>query len=142
MNEFPPVMLTTDDAEALGWLLFDSRTHARLRTPASERLTETLLSALIVRASALPADRARLGSTVSYEELPAGAARSIRLVMPIHADANEGRVSVLTPIGCALLGHAAGSVVDVALPTGTTVRVRIAEVEQAVTYDEREQQPV
>jgi regulator of nucleoside diphosphate kinase len=139
VNEFPIVMLTPEDAEALGWLLFDSKTHARIRTPAAERLTEKLLSASIVRASDLPAGYARLGSTIYYEELPGGATRSISLVMPNRADANEGRISVLTPIGCALLGHAAGTVVDVDLPTRTTTRVRIAAVERAVVENEPEQ---
>jgi transcription elongation GreA/GreB family factor len=125
------VTIAADDAEALGWLLFESNTHARLKTAAGERLTEKLFAAQILAAEAVPGDVARLGSTVTYTELPAGARRSVRVVTPLHADANEGRVSVLSPIGCALLGHGVGAVVEVQLPTGNSMRVRVEEVEPA-----------
>jgi regulator of nucleoside diphosphate kinase len=126
------VTIAADDAEALGWLLFESNTHARLKTPAGERLTEKLFAAQILAAEAVPAEVARLGSTVTYTELPGGTIRSVRVVTPLHADANEGRVSVLSPIGCALLGHGVGAIVDVHLPTGASMQVRVDEVEHAV----------
>lgn len=52
--------------------------------------------------SALPADRVRVGSTVAYRSN--GETRTVSLVYPEHADARAGRVSVLSPVGAALLG--------------------------------------
>ncbi len=83
-------------------------------------------------AEAVPAEVARLGSTVTYTELPSGTRRSVRVVTPPNADANEGRVSVPSPIGCALLGHGVDAVVDVHLPAGASMHVRVDEAEHAV----------
>ena len=129
------LMIAADDAEALGWLVFDSSTHARSKSPAAERLADTLMAAQIMPAAAVPADVVRLGSAVTYRELPAGARRTLRVVTPLHADANEGRVSVLSPIGCALLGQGVGAVVDVELPTGATLSIRLEGIDHAPATD-------
>lgn len=121
-------MIAADDAEALGWLVFDSSTHARSKSPAAERLAEKLLAAQIMPTEAIPAGVVRLGSAVTYRELPEGGRRTLRVVTPLHADANEGRVSVLSPIGCALLGQAVGALVDVELPTAAILSVQLEEV--------------
>ncbi len=71
---------------------------------------------------------ARLHSTVSYEELTTGTQRRVTLVNPRDADAGAGRISVLSPIGRALLGHKAGRVIDVALPMGRQLSVRVIDV--------------
>lgn len=129
------LMIAADDAEALGWLVFDSSTHARSKSPAAERLADKLMAAQIMPAAAVPADVVRLGSAVTYRELPAGARRTLRVVTPLHADANEGRVSVLSPIGCALLGQGVGAVVDVELPTGATLSIRLEGIDHAPATD-------
>jgi len=79
---------------------------------------------------ALPADRVAMNSRVTYEELPRGARRSVTLVYPIDADAGEGRISVLSPIGLSLLGRAPGSVVEPPMPDGRPMRIRILALER------------
>lgn len=123
------VMIAADDAEALGGLLFDATTHTRARGPIGERLAEKLLAAQIVPTAALPVDVVRLGAAVTYAELPAGRQRTVRIVTPPLADANEGRVSVLSPIGSALLGQPVGAVLDVDLPSGRPLPVRVEAIE-------------
>jgi len=73
-------------------------------------------------------ENARLHSTVLYEELPGRLRRRVTLVSPRDADASVGRISVLSPVGRALLGHAKGSTVEVALPLGRRLLVRVIEV--------------
>jgi len=87
---------------------------------------------------ARPTNNARLHSTVTYEELPGRLRRRVTLASPRDADASAGRVSVLSPVGRALLGHAKGSTIDVALPLGRRLSVRIIEVtaEQLEPTDE------
>ena len=82
----------------------------------------------VLEPRALPNDRARLHSTVIYEELPGRLRRQVTLVSPRDADASAGRISVMSPVGRALLGHAQGSTIDVALPLGRRLSVRIIEV--------------
>ena len=82
----------------------------------------------VLEPRALPNDNARLHSTVTYEELPGRLRRRVTLVNPRDADASAGRISVLSPVGRALLGQAKGSTVDVALPLGRWLSVRVIEV--------------
>jgi regulator of nucleoside diphosphate kinase len=66
---------------------------------------------------------------VTYEELPARAHRRVTLVVPRQADAGAGRISVLSPVGRALLGQPSGRVVDIELPMGRQLSVHIRRVE-------------
>jgi len=73
-------------------------------------LAETLLTELgratLVADESVPDTVVRMGSEVSYEA--ADGRRTVRLVWPGEADISSGRISVLTPIGTALLGLSAG----------------------------------
>lgn len=78
--------------------------------------------------SSIRSDTVRVGFTVTYEELPAGTRRRVTLVIPREADASAGRISVLSPVGRALLGRTKGHVVPVSLPMGREVSVRVLQV--------------
>lgn len=82
----------------------------------------------VIEPHARPNDNVRLHSAVTYEELPGRLRRRVTLVSPRDADASAGRISVLSPVGRALLGHAQGSTIDVALPLGRRLSVRVIEV--------------
>jgi regulator of nucleoside diphosphate kinase len=92
------------------------------------RLSARSSKSRVLEPRALPNDNARLHSTVTYEELPGRLRRRVTLVNPREADASAGRISVLSPVGRALLGQAKGSTVDVALPLGRWLSVRVIEV--------------
>jgi regulator of nucleoside diphosphate kinase len=51
----------------------------------------------------------------------------VQLVYPGDADANVGRVSVLAPLGCALLGLRTGQEIDWRMPGGQR-RLRVLDV--------------
>lgn len=46
----------------------------------------------------------RLGSTVTYEDTRTGRLRTVQLSLPTEADIDRGRVSIVSPVGAALLG--------------------------------------
>ncbi len=56
------------------------------------------------------AERIAMNSYVTYVEEPRGDQRSVTLVHPVRARAVEGRVSLFSPLGRALLGHSAGTI--------------------------------
>ena len=55
----------------------------------------------------MPVDVVRMGSTVTYRP-DNGDDREVTLVLPAEADISEGRISVLTPVGTALIGLRTG----------------------------------
>ena len=102
--------------------------NTNLSINSTARLSAEPPKSRVLEPNALPSENARLHSTVLYEELPGRLRRRVTLVSPRHADASAGRISVLSPVGRALLGHAKGSTVDVALPLGRRLLVRVIEV--------------
>jgi len=80
------------------------------RTPdLAEILFEELGRARIVAPAKMPANVVTMGSTVTYRDETSGQEKSVTLVYPEQADIAQLRVSVMTPIGVALLGLAEGA---------------------------------
>jgi len=93
-----------------------------------ERLQAQLNHAIIVPQSNLPSDVVALNSTVVLEDLTAGRTRDVVLVEPEDANAPRGLVSVLAPVGIAILGAAEGETVLLEKPHGETTELRIRTV--------------
>lgn len=80
------------------------------RNPAlADRLLEELGRASVVADSALPADVVRVGSRILYQDESKGTVEKTRLAWPEDADISQGRISVLTPLGVALIGLPQGA---------------------------------
>lgn len=124
------LLISAADATALGLMLGERRRSHALDAAAAEALANLLSAAHVVPDDALPRDRVAMGAQVTYEQLPDGVRRTVTLVFPMDADAGNGRVSVLSPIGLALLGRARGSSVEPALPDGRRLRIRVVALER------------
>ena len=69
----------------------------------------------------------RMGSTVEYTT-DSGETRKVTLVFPADADIAEGKVSILTPVGTALLGLSPGQSIDWRARDGKRHRLTIGQV--------------
>jgi regulator of nucleoside diphosphate kinase len=82
-----------------------------------------------------------LGSIVHLYEVDTGERWKFTLSFPTNANIDEGRISVLAPLGTAILGHRVGDVVDWPVPSGM-IRIQIVEIEYppeaAGVFDEPE----
>jgi len=76
----------------------------------------------------MPPGVVRVNSLVRVRDLDTRREFSYEIVLPRDADINRNRISVLAPIGTALLGYTAGATVEWQVPGGTR-RLRIVEVE-------------
>jgi regulator of nucleoside diphosphate kinase len=106
--------------------LVDQHSEGR-DAPAAARLADELDRAVVVERP-LP-DVAGIGSRVRYRDVDSGAERTVTLVWPTDANAGSGRVSVLAPIGAALLGLSPGDGIDWPLPGGRSAHLEIVQVE-------------
>jgi regulator of nucleoside diphosphate kinase len=89
--------------------LFDMAATALDQAPAiGGILMDELDRAEIVDDDALPATVVAMGSHVQYRDDQTGERRTVQLVYPGEQDVAAGRISVLTPIGTALIGLAPG----------------------------------
>jgi len=83
---------------------------ARQDGPGAELLARELERAVVVSDTRRGRPFVRLGSWVDYEDRLAGKARRVQVVPPDAADIDENRLSVLSPVGAALIGLAEGDV--------------------------------
>ena len=95
-------------------------TIAAYRTPAREALARELRRARAVSLHDLPSDTVTMHSTVCYSVDESGAPRTATLVYPGDDDAAAGKISVLTPLGCALIGMSSGQSIDYEDVDGST----------------------
>ena len=90
-------------------------------------LLRKLAHARIVPASQVPPDVVTMDSRVRYSGEANGVHRHVKLVYPQKAD-GRGQVSVLSPLGTALLGSSAGQEIEWDFPGGGRRRIRVEEV--------------
>lgn len=92
-----------------------------------------LLADELTRAIVLPeTDRrsfVRLYSKVEFTDLLTGRSRVVQLVPPQEADMDKDRLSVLTPIGAALIGLTAGAAMAVQAADGRRRMIQVVAVE-------------
>ena len=78
------------------------------RTPGGRVLSGELARAVIVESGETPRPFVKIGSHLSYEDLSSGQTRRVRLTLPRDASIDDNRISVVTPVGAALIGMTAG----------------------------------
>jgi regulator of nucleoside diphosphate kinase len=95
---------------------------------AIEALSDELERAELVAAERIAGNVVTMNSRVVFEDQQTAARREVWLVYPQDSDVEGGRISVLAPIGSALLGLAVGQTIDWPLPGGQAKRLRIVEI--------------
>jgi len=96
--------------------------------PGREDLEAELARAEIVDPKMIPPTVVTMNSTVRFRIESSAREFSLTLVYPKDVDANGGTISVLAPVGSALLGLSQGDEIEWPKPGGGTLRVRIEEV--------------
>src|SRR5690606_15608470 len=93
----------------------------------AEQLETELERARITPLRDVPEDVVVMNSELEYEDVTTGQRRRLRLVYPHEADSSKGHVSVLAPLGCALLGLRVQQEIDWHMPGGMR-RIRVVSV--------------
>jgi regulator of nucleoside diphosphate kinase len=83
-----------------------------------EQLRGELERAQIVVPQDIPGDVITMNSTVALTDLDTGEEETYTLVYPENADTSQGRISILAPIGTAMLGYRVGDVFEWEVPAG------------------------
>lgn len=103
---------------------FLARNHQHLHA-----LEENLTRALVVTRDQIPRDVIAIHTQVRIHELDIGRQSVYTVVLPGEADVARNRISVLAPIGSALLGRRVGDLVECAAPP-VTKRLKVKEIVQ------------
>jgi len=123
-NLSPQIVMGRSDHRQLSVLAMAGRGHT---AEDADGLLYELERASVVADDVLPADVVRMGSRVRYRT-NGGAEREVTVVFPKDADIAEGRISVLTPVGTALLGLRPGQSISWLTRDGRTQMLTVMTV--------------
>lgn len=125
MNSRPKLIISTLDAKRLEALL-DSLPAGAFA--GRESLEAELLRAEIVDPREVPPSVVTMNSTVRFEVESSSEEFCLTLVYPKDVDSSGEKISILAPVGAALLGLSQGDSIEWPKPGGGTLQVRIKEV--------------
>jgi regulator of nucleoside diphosphate kinase len=95
------------------------------------RLKKELESARIVSIYEIPDDVIRMNSTVTVQ-MPKNVTRNFTIVLPEKSNLEQNKLSVLSPMGLALMGYAINDTILWQFPSGETL-IKILDVTQIYT---------
>ena len=119
----PDITLSTTDFERLDKLLSSLSED----TIGYDTLSQELERATLVAPEALPADVVSMNSTVRFR-LANGKQSTLTLVYPKDLDQSGDKISILAPVGSALLGLKCGDTINWPLPSGDMSSITVEEV--------------
>lgn len=121
----PSLIVSSIDFNRLETLL-DSPALRRL--PAAAALLQELDRAEVLPPERIPGDVVTMNSTVECIDELSGERHQLTLVYPNDANVEKQRVSVLAPVGSALLGLSVGQRIDWQAPDGRHLRLRVTGI--------------
>lgn len=126
------IQITELDLERLKKLLEEARHTEYRRSEYLARLQMELDRAQVVTSREVSQEVVTMNSTVVLLDLDSGEEETYTLVFPENADIAQGKISVLAPIGTAMLGYEIGDVFEWEVPAGT----RRLEIKQIIYQPE------
>lgn len=129
MTRTTEIRLTELDAARLERSLIEQLRQSPESTQAATELEALLDAAAVVPSAAIDPDIVTMNSTVVLEEQPGGRRLIVTLVYPKDSDPERSRISVLTPVGRALIGARVGATINVVVPDNAPRELRVAEMQ-------------
>jgi len=133
MVEWPAIVDEIEKARAHGDLSENAEYHyakdkqgqidAKIR-----QIKDKIARAEIIERDELKGDQIAFGATVHVRNVDTDAEQTYQLVGPEETDVLSGKISISSPVGKALVGHAMGDVVEVQTPGGVR-RLEITEID-------------
>jgi len=113
-----PIFITENDMNRLRGLMKSSRESLKTDEKYLHLLEVELNKAHLVKSTQISSDVITMHSEVHLRDMNTNEETTYRIVYPNQADADKGYVSILAPIGTALLGYSVGDVIEWNVPAG------------------------
>lgn len=124
MEKSPSLVISYDDFHKISSLL------PLAKSETAELLEEELGRATLVAPEALSPNAVAMNTTIEYQDVDTGQTQKVTLVYPHEADIDKGYVSILAPIGAALIGLQVGQEIEWPMNGQRTKRIKILSVSQ------------
>ncbi len=106
------IYITKNDHKKLTDLIIEKR----VKTDDIRELSKELERAIVIEPEKIPGNVITMNSLVVFSDIDSGSELKYQLVFPNDADIIQNKISVLSPIGCALLGYKIGDVISIKTP--------------------------
>jgi regulator of nucleoside diphosphate kinase len=113
-----PVLLTKEDHSSILYYLRNQYVHNAADRQSADALQEELKRARLLDENQLPAGLVRMGSQLKVRELETNMLLELMIVAPDQANWKEKKISVLSPLGTALICFCRGITVKWQVPAG------------------------
>ena len=123
----PSIYITEPDYQRLSGLIEITRERNGEDREYLNKLEAELDRAEIVDPKQIPADVITMRSKVRLKDLVSHEPNTYSLVFPREADFSEGKISILAPIGTAILGYKLGDTIELPVPSGLR-RFKVDEI--------------
>lgn len=113
------IVITEFDLERLEALLEKADRRSSRESRNLDELEGELLKAEVVPSAGIPPDVITMNTRVCLQDLESSEEVVYTLVFPADADLESGKISVLAPVGTALIGYRTGDRITWPVPGGT-----------------------
>jgi regulator of nucleoside diphosphate kinase len=123
MSARTQIVITDQD-----WLRLERLLTQIPRSTYSDWLQNELDRAEVVEPTAILPNVVTMNSQVAYRDENTGKELQVTLVFPSEADPSKGKISVLAPVGAALLGLSEGQTIEWKTPSGDPRTLRVVSI--------------
>ena len=120
------IYITKPDMQKLRALIAGVQAGSPKPKTNLEKLEKELDRAKLVSPQKIPKDVITMNSRVRVLDIESGEESTYTIVFPSEANITSNKISILAPIGTALLGYRVGDIVDWEVPSGLK-RLKIVE---------------
>lgn len=121
------IYITDTDMKRLRELILVARQFKKEEEKYLQELETELNRGEVVKSQDIPANVITMNSEVHLRDLNTKEEITYQLVFPDHADAGQGKISILAPIGTALLGYRVGDIIEWKVPAGI-VKLKVEKI--------------
>ncbi len=127
-----PIIVSRVDKDRIVSLLFEVENSGYRGSPYLQKLRAELRRAQVLEPHEVPSDVITMNSVATLLDLNTGETMEYTLVYPDQADVSQGKISLLAPIGTAMLGYRVGDTFEWDTPGGK----RFLRVERVIFQPE------
>ncbi len=121
------IHITDFDMERLQKLIEGTQRWSKKDREYLAHLEEELERAVVVPSRQMPPDVVTMNTQLLVRDLDTNQKMLLHLVFPNEADFERGKISILAPVGTAIIGYSVGDTVEWTVPSGTR-RLKIEEI--------------
>jgi regulator of nucleoside diphosphate kinase len=121
------IYITRVDADKIRMAIIEAEHSGYRGTAYIQSLKEEVERAEIVEPRSVPPDVITLNTTAALLDIETDETMKYTLVLPEEADVSQGKISILAPIGTAMLGYRVGDVFEWDTPGGK-VKIKVSAI--------------